>query len=52
MKKKIKTTMDDLEMAFEMDAMNYSQFLNLETGGIAMFSEMGDSFDVLWDRQN
>ncbi|MCP5101781.1 MAG: hypothetical protein GY950_00295 [bacterium] len=45
MKKKIKTAMDDLEMAFEMDAVNYSQFLNLETGGIAIFSELGDSFD-------
>jgi hypothetical protein len=45
MKRKIKTTMDDLIMAFEMNANEYSQYLNLETGGIAIISELGDSFD-------
>lgn len=45
MKRKIKTTMDDLILAFDMNANEYSQYLNLETGGIAIISELGDSFD-------
>lgn len=45
MKRKVKVTMDDLVMAFDMNEAEYSQYLNLDTGGIAILSEMGDSFD-------
>ncbi len=45
MKRKINVSMDDLVMAFDMNETEYTQFLNLETGGIAILSEMSDSFD-------
>lgn len=45
MKRKIKAKMDDLLMSFDMNADEHSQYLNLETGGIAIISEYGDSFD-------
>lgn len=46
--------MDELIMAFDMNANEYSQYLNLETGGIAIISELSDSFDengneINWD---
>lgn len=45
MMRKINTTMDKLVIAFETDAREHTQYLNLETGGIAVISEMWDSFD-------
>lgn len=45
MKRKVNISMDDLIMAFDMNAAEYTHYLHLETGGIAMLSEMGDSFD-------
>jgi hypothetical protein len=45
MKRKINTTMDDLMMAFDMNPDEHLQYLNLETGGIAIISEFFDSFD-------
>jgi len=45
MKRKVNISMDDLLMAFDMNAAGYKQYLHLETGGMAMLSEMGDSFD-------
>lgn len=45
MKRKINVTMDDLVMAFDSNTAEYTQYLNLETGGIAMLSKTGDSFD-------
>jgi hypothetical protein len=45
MKRKINITMDDLIMGFDTNTAGYTQYLNLETGGIAKFSKTGDSFD-------
>lgn len=45
MKRKINVSMDDLLMAFDMNEGECTQYLNLETGGIAILSEIGDSFD-------
>lgn len=45
MKKKVNITFDDVLEALELGTSDISQYLNTETGGIAMVSEMGDAFD-------
>jgi acetylornithine aminotransferase len=45
MKKKVNVNFDEILDSLEMGSDEITQYLNTETGGIAMVSEMGDAFD-------
>ncbi len=45
MKKKVNVEFVDILDSLEMGSFDMTQYLNTETGGIAMVSEMGDAFD-------
>jgi hypothetical protein len=45
MKKKVNITLDDVLESLELGSPGMTQYLNTETGGIAMISDYSDSFD-------
>jgi hypothetical protein len=45
MKKKVNITLDDVIESLELGCPEITQYLNTETGGIAMIGEYTDSFD-------
>ncbi len=45
MKKKVSITLDDVLESLELGSPDVIQYLNTETGGIAMISDASDSFD-------
>lgn len=45
MKKKVNITLDDVVESLELGSAEITQYLNTETGGVAMISEIADSFD-------
>jgi len=45
MKKKVNITLDDVLESLELGSPGITQYLNMETGGIAMIGEYSDSFD-------
>ena len=45
MKRKINITMEDMIMVFDSNTTECTQYLNLETGGIATINKAGDSFN-------
>ena len=45
MKKKVNITLDDVLESLVLGSPGITQYLNMETGGIAMIGEYSDSFD-------